>query len=127
MAMTINLRNNSTFFIKVNGIDEVIVPNTPLQDKTIQWISNDTKQISVFSTSACTAPAICQGSLTFQTNVGIFVERGPITGTQSIKLQSDITSSNISMTQVDNDSGGKLIDWSDIDETKAINLSFFNI
>lgn len=124
MAATVNLRNNSSFFIKVNGISEVIVPNSNVEDKTIQWVSNETKQISVFNTIDCVAPAICEGSLTFQTNVGIFVERGPITGTQSVKLQSDITSTTVSMIQNDNDSGGKLVDWADFDETKAINLSF---
>lgn len=126
MAVTINLRNNTSFFMTVSGIEGVIAPNSNIEDKTIQWISNENKTIKVFSTSACTIPAICSGTLTFQPNVGIFVERGPISGTQSVRLEADVYHTLNQLTQSDNDSGGKLIDWSDIDEANEINLSFFD-
>ena len=44
MSVTVNLRNDtSSFFLKVNGIDEVIVPNSEIESKTIQWVSTDNK------------------------------------------------------------------------------------
>lgn len=126
MPVTVNLRNDSSSFIKISGIDEVIVPNSEIEDKTIQWVSNDNKIISVFSNEACDGTAICVGSLTFLPNDGIIVERGEISGVQSIKLESDVTNKFNRISQVDNESGGKLIEWSDVNDETVINLTFLN-
>ena len=53
MAHTFNFRNNTEMFAKIAGVfeDQVITPNSALEDKTIQWEesnSSGTKQIQLF-------------------------------------------------------------------------------
>lgn len=127
MAVTVNLRNNTDFFIKVTGIEEVIAPNTPIEDKTIQWVSQDNKQISFFPTVECSGVPSIDGSISFVTNDGIFVDRGNISGVQSVKLSADITGTAHSVTQTENNGGGKLLGWELIDEDTVVNLSFDKI
>lgn len=127
MAVTVNLRNNTDFFVKVTGIEEVISPNTPLEDKTIQWVSQENKQISFFTTQDCSGAPTIVGSISFVTNDGIFVDRGNITGAQSIKLMADITGTPISISQLENNGATKLLEWSQIDQDTVVNLSFDKI
>ena len=47
MSVTVNLINNTTLFMKVDGIEEVIVPNSEIEDKTHQWISTENKSIKI--------------------------------------------------------------------------------
>jgi hypothetical protein len=126
MSVTVNLRNNTTFFIKVNGIDEVIVPNSEIEDKTIQWISTENKNIQIFDSEEVNN-LICQGSLNFVTNDGIFVDRGDINGAQLVKMQADITGAGNVILQEENGTGGKLLEWSEIDPETTVNLSFWNL
>jgi hypothetical protein len=126
MSVTVNLRNNTTFFIKVNGIDEVIVPNSEIEDKTIQWISTENKNIQIFDSEEVNN-LICQGSLNFVSNDGIFVDRGDINGTQLVKMQADITGAGNVILQEENGTGGKLLEWSEIDPETTVNLSFWNL
>jgi hypothetical protein len=127
MSVTVNLRNNTTFFIKVNGIDEVIVPNSEIEDKTIQWISTENKTIQIFDNEEANNTPICQGSLNFVTNDGIFVDRGNFTGAQFVKMQADITGTVNVILQEENGTGGKLLEWSEIDPETTVNLSFWNL
>jgi len=124
MDITVNLRNNTNFFIKVAGIDEVIAPNTELEDKTIQWKSSVGKEIKIFSTVECTNPAICVGNIQITPNSGIFVDRGDITGVQSVILEANVEKSHSFIKQVENGGGGKLLDWADVTALTEVTLSF---
>lgn len=127
MSVTVNLRNNTDLFIKIDGIDDVIVPNTELEDKTIQWISTENKNIRLFPTIECnTAPNI-QGTITFVENSGIFVERGNLDNGQNVELDADITDTSLRIVQTTNDGGGKLIDWGLITPQTVVNLSYNKI
>lgn len=127
MSVTVNLRNDTSFFIKVDGIEEVIVPNSELEDKTHQWVSTDNKSIKIFNNEACSGAPICQGTLNFVNNDGIFVDRGNFTGEQLVKFQADISGTSISIVQIDNDGLQKLLEWSEIDSDTVVNLSFWNL
>ena len=124
MSVTVNLRNNTDFFIKVNGIEEVINPNSELEDKTIQWISTENKEITFFSTQECNTPQLFKSLLTFVTNDGIFVDRGEISGTQTVTLDADITGTAIRVIQSENGSAEKLLNWEEIGPETVVNLSF---
>ena len=50
MNLTVNFRNNTTRFIKINGIDTVIKPNDEIEDITYQWFTSENKTIDLFST-----------------------------------------------------------------------------
>jgi len=127
MSVIVNLRNDSSLFIKVNGIEGVIVPNSEIEDKTIQWVSVDNKTIQIFDNEACNGVPVCEGSLNFVTNDGIFVDRGDFTGTQLIKMQADVKGNPNHILQTENGTGGKLLEWSDIDSETEVNLTFWNI
>ena len=127
MSVTVNLRNNTTFFIKVNGIEEVIVPNTEIEDKTIQWVSTENKNIQIFNNEECTGQPICTGSLNFVSNDGIFVDRGSFNGTPLVKMQADVTGVSENITHEESNQLEKLLEWSEIDPDTTLNLSFWNI
>lgn len=123
MSVTVNLRNNTTFFIKVNGIEEVIVPNTEIEDKTIQWISTENKTIQIFNDEQCSGQPICASSLNFVTNDGIFVDRG---STNQVKMQADVTGVARSVVHDETNELEKLLEWSEIVPETTVNLSFWN-
>jgi hypothetical protein len=125
MSVTVNLRNNTDFYAKVDGIVDVINPNTLLEDKTIQWVSSDNKTIKFYSTEACDTTPICSGTISFSQTEGIKVDRGDITGTQTIKLDADCKSYRV--IQESNEIAEKLIDWSEVGTDCVVNLSYFNI
>jgi hypothetical protein len=127
MSVTVNLRNNTTFFIKVNGIEEVIVPNTEIEDKTIQWVSTENKTIQIFNDEQCSGQPICTGSLNFVTNDGIFVDRGSFDGAPSVKMQADVTGFAGNIIHEESNELEKLLEWSEIDPDTTVNLSFWNI
>jgi hypothetical protein len=127
MSVTVNLRNNTTFFIKVNGIEEVIVPNTEIEDKTIQWVSTENKAIQIFNDEQCSGQPICTGSLNFVTNDGIFVDRGSFDGAPSVKMQADVTGVAGNIIHEQSNQLEKLLEWSEIDPDTTLNLSFWNI
>ena len=80
MAHTFNFRNNTDLFAKVAGAfdDQVITPNSEIEDKTIQWEDSSTsgsKQIQLFPTEDCnTAPSV--NSTLRWDNDGIYVTKG---------------------------------------------------
>lgn len=126
MALTVNLRNDTSLFMKVNGIAEVIIPNTPQEDKTIQWEGTENKVIEFFPTVECVGTPLGVGNLTFITNDGIFVNRGDF-ATQIVKMQADVEGNPNYIIQTTNEQEQKLLDWpSDINST-VINLSFWNL
>jgi hypothetical protein len=127
MSVTVNLRNDTSLFIKVNGIDEVIVPNSEVEDKTIQWISIENKTIQIFDNEACNGAPVCQGSLNFVTNDGIFVDRGDFSGAQLVKMQADVLGKTEVILQIENGGGGKLLEWAEITSDTVLNLTFWNI
>jgi len=127
MAVTVNLRNNTDLFIKVDGIDEVIVPNNEVEDKTVQWVSSENKTIRLFSTVECNTEPNFIGSLTFVENVGIFVERGFFTSGSNIELDADVTDTSNRIVQSTDEGGGKLLDWSSITSETELNLSYNKI
>lgn len=124
MSVTVNLRNNTDFFIKVNGVDGVINPNTTLDDRTIQWVSSENKQISFFPTEECNTSEVLTSSLTFVTNDGIFVERGTLSGAGTVILDADITGTANRVVQSESNLVEKLLDWSELVPETVVNLSF---
>lgn len=125
MALIVNLRNNTNLFIKVEGFDDVVVPNTPSDDRTFNWESDSNKVISFFNNEECTNLSFT-GSLSIVNGDGIFVDRGNQTS-DTVKLDADISSSVLRLIQETNGTGGKLIDFSEITPTTTVNLSYFNI
>jgi hypothetical protein len=122
MSVTVNLRNNTDLWVKVDGIDETIAPNTVLEDKTHQWISTDNKSIRFFSTVNCDGAPILTSTLTFHENVGIKVNRGNLEGAQIVRLDADCGSNRI--LQEENGVEEILIEWSQITPDCEVNLSF---
>ena len=90
-------------------------------------LSQENKQISFFPTQDCSGSPVILGSISFVTNDGIFVDRGDITGVQSIKLLADISGAPIHITQTENQGATKLLEWSQIDQDTVVNLSFDKI
>ena len=127
MSVIVNLRNNTTFFMKVNGIEETIVPNSELEDKTHQWISTDNKNIQIFDNETCSGEPICTGNLIFNTGDGIYVDRGNFSGAQLVKMQADITEKAENIIQVENTGSQKLHDWAEITPETTVNLSYWNL
>lgn len=127
MSVTVNLRNDTSLFIKVNGIDGVIVPNTVEEDKTIQWISTENKTIQFFNNEEANGTPVCEGSLTFVNNDGIFVKRGDFLGAQLVKMQADINGNTNVLEQSENGDAVKILEWGEIDQDTVVNLSFWNI
>lgn len=126
MALTVNLRNDTSLFIKVNGIEGVIVPNTSDEDKTIQWFGTDNKTIEFFTTIECVGSPLGVGNLSFITNDGIYVNRGDFSS-QIVKMQADALDNLNYVVQTTNGQEQKLLDWpTDVDGT-VINLSFWNL
>jgi len=124
MSVTVNLRNNTDLFIKVDEIDGVIVPNTEVEDKTIQWVSSQNKTIRLFPSVECNTEPSFIGSLTFVENVGIFVERGSFTSGSNVELDADITNTSNRIVQSTDEGGGKILDWSSITSETELNLSY---
>ena len=91
------------------------------------WFNSDNKTIDVFSTVECVEPKICSGSVTFVTGDGVYVERGDISGTQTVKVQWDITGDPEVKIQEENGPGGKLCEWSGLTTDTVINVSYFKI
>ena len=127
MNLTVNFRNNTTRFIKINGIDTVIKPNDEIEDITYQWFTSENKTIDLFSTIDCQEPKICSGSLTFVENDGCFFDRGNLGGVQSIKTQVDIEDTNIVKIQEVDNGGEKICEWSELTSDTVINVSYFKI
>lgn len=125
MALKVNLRNNTSLYIKVEGFDDVLVPNTPLDDRTFSWESDSNKVISFFTNEECTNLSFT-GSLSLVNNDGIYVDRGNQTA-NSIKLDADISSSFLRIVQESNGTGGKLMEFSEITPDTTVNLSYFNL
>ena len=125
MALKINLRNNTSLFIKVEGFDDVIVPNTPIDDRTFSWESDSNKTISFFTNEECTNLSFT-GSISLVSNDGIFVDRGNQV-TDTIKLDADISSTALRIIQETNGTGGKLLEFSEITPTTTVNLSYFDL
>lgn len=125
MALKVNLRNNTSLYIKVEGFDDIIVPNTPLDDRTFSWESDNNKVISFFLNEECTNLSFT-GSITLVNNDGIFVDRGNQT-TDTIKLDADISSSVLRLLQESNGTGGKLMEFNEITPDTTVNLSYFNL
>ena len=92
MAHTFNFRNNSDLFAKIAGVfeDQVITPNSEIEDKTIQWeetSSSGNKQIQLFPTEDCnTAPSV-NATLRWDAD-GIYITKG--TSPADIELQIDM-------------------------------------
>lgn len=124
MDITINLRNNTNFFIKISGNEQVIEPNSNLEDKTIQWTSSVGSEIKVYQTIECNTTPICVGNIQITPNSGIFVDRGDITGAQTIILEANVEKTHTSLTQSINGTGGKLLDWSDVTSETEVTLCF---
>lgn len=127
MAVTVNFRNNTDFFAKISGIEEVITPNSQIEDKTIQWVSNENKQFSFFGTEDCGGAPLFVGTLSFVSNDGIFLDRGTISGPQTVKLYADKTDTAHQFEQTENGGGGKFLDWSLVDDETVLNLNFDKI
>lgn len=126
MALIVNLRNDSSLFMKISGIEGVIVPNNNDEDKTIQWIGNENKVIQFFPTVECSGPALATGSFSVRTNEGIFVKRGDFS-TQTVKMQADVLGHSEYIIHTTNTEEEKLLDWPLVTNETVVNLSFWNL
>jgi len=127
MSVIVNLRNNTTFFMKVNGVDEIITPNSEIEDKTIQWVSTENKNIEIFDNETCTGQLICVSVLNFVNNDGIFVNRGDFNGAPLVKMQADVIGEAENIIHESSNQLDKLLEWSEIVADTTVNLSFWNI
>jgi hypothetical protein len=132
---TINLRNNTDFFVKVDGIsgivntpeladETMIAPNGTIEDKTIQWSSVENKQIHFYTNERGDGGSICDSSLIFNVNDGVYVNRGVQTSGNTIKLNADVTDT---FNRVELETEGpdqKLLDWELLNDSTVINISF---
>ena len=127
MSVIVNLRNNTTFFIRVNGVEEIIVPNSEIEDKTIQWVSTENKTIEIFDNETCSGQPICVSNINFLNNDGIFVNRGNFNGSPLVKMQADVTGVSENVFHEESNQLEKLLDWSEIVTDTTVNISFWNI
>jgi len=125
MALKVNLRNNTSLYIKVSGFDDIVVPNTQLDDRTFSWESDEDKTITFYTDSGCTVSEF-SGTLSLVNNDGIYVSRGNQT-TDTIKLDADISLSIHRVLQETNSSAEKLLEFSEITPLTTVNLSYFNL
>lgn len=122
MSVTVNLRNNTDFWVKVNGLDEIINPNTPLDDRTYQWISTENKLIKFFNNISCEGSPVMTATLTFNVNEGIKLNRGELIGQQVVKLSADCGSTRLE--QEENMEDTLLSDWESINSETVVNMDF---
>ena len=122
MAVTVNLRNNTDFWVKVDGLNEVIAPNSLLDDRTYQWISSENKSIKFFPTVECQGTPVLISTLKFQENVGIKVHRGELSGAQVVKLDAD--SKGFRVIQEENSVEEVLLEWLKIGSECVVNLNY---
>lgn len=122
MSVTVNLRNNTDFWVKVDGLVDTIAPNTLEDDRTHQWVSNENKQIKFFSNTNCEGAPVLTSNLTFQSGVGIKINRGNLDGAQVIKLDAD--SKGFRVLQEENGNEELLLESSLIDSECVVNLTF---
>ena len=132
---TINLRNNTDFFVKVDNIsgivntpplalDVMIAPNSTTEDKTIQWESSENKQIHFYTNEMGDGGSICDASLIFKSDDGVYVNRGVQTSGNTIKLDADVSMTSNRVTLETDGPDEKLLDWSLFNDSTVINLSF---
>lgn len=126
MALTINFRNNSELFAKISGAfnDEVITPNSLLEDKTIQWEENSSagsKNIPLYPSVDCnTAPT---GTLQVRwDNTGISVTKG--TSLSGLKLDVDTQFSDLNYTlEIVDEVENELCSFESFPNNPILNLS----
>jgi hypothetical protein len=132
---TINLRNNTDFFVKVDGIsgikntpeladETIIAPNSTIEDKTIQWVSVENKQIHFYTNERGDGGSICDSSLVFNVNDGVYVNRGVQTSGNTIKLNADVTDTFKRVELETEGPNEKLLNWELLNDSTVINLSF---
>jgi hypothetical protein len=132
---TINLRNNTDFFVKVDGIsgivntpelanETMIAPNSTIEDKTIVWNGTDNKQIHFYTNETGDGGSICDSSLMFNMNDGVYVNRGVQTSGNTIKLDADVLYTSIRVELETDGPNEKLLDWELLNDSTVINLSF---
>jgi hypothetical protein len=131
----VNLRNNTNFYVKVDGVDDIvntpaltfssmIAPNSDLEDKTIQWISNDNKQIHFYTNELGDGGSVCDASIMFNSGDGVYVNRGTQISGETIKLDADVTDSPLRVILETSGPDEKLLDWELLSDSTVINLSF---
>jgi hypothetical protein len=132
---TVNLRNNTNFFIKVDGIDGIvntpelsdstmIAPNNTTEDKTIEWTSTENKQIHFYTNETGDGGSVCDASLIFNSGDGVYVNRGTQTSGETIKLDADVSDTAIRVILETNGPDEKLLDWGSLNDSTVINISF---
>jgi hypothetical protein len=132
---TINLRNNTDFFVKIDGIsgivntpeladETMIAPNSTIEDKTIQWSSVENKQIHFYTNERGDGGSICDSSLMFNVNDGVYVNRGVQTSGNTIKLDADIFETALRVSLETDGPDEKLLDWELLNDSTVINISF---
>lgn len=126
MALTINFRNNSELYAKISGAfnDEVITPNSLLEDKTVQWEetnSTGTKSIPLYSSVDCNTTPI--GSLQLRwDNTGINVTKG--TSLSGLKLDVDTQFSDLNYTlEIVDEVENELCSFESFPNNPILNLS----
>jgi hypothetical protein len=131
----INLRNNTDFFVKVDGISGIvntpeladqtmIAPNSTIEDKTIEWTGTDNKQIHFYTNERGDGGSICDSSLMFNVNDGVYVNRGVQTSGNIIKLDADIFETALRVSLETDGPDEKLLDWELLNDSTVINISF---
>lgn len=132
---TINLRNNTDFFVKVDNVSGIvntpeladntmIAPNSTIEDKTIQWNGTDNRQIHFYTNERGDGGSVCDASIMFNVGNGVYVNRGTQTSGNTIKLDADVSDSNIRVLLETEGPDEKLLDWGSLNDSTIINLSF---
>jgi hypothetical protein len=121
---TVNLRNNTDLFVRIDGIDGMIAPNSVIEDKTIQFVSSENKQIHFYLNETGDGGSVCDSSLMFNSGDGVYVNRGVQTSGGTIKLDADISDTPLRVLQETSGPDEKLLDWGSLNDSTVINLSF---
>lgn len=126
MALKINFRNNSDLFAKIPGVfnDQVITPNSVIEDKTIQWdesSSDGTQNISLYSTEECNNTPLA--TLVVKWNsTGFYITKGSSPSGLSLNVDTKIADSVFSLEIVD-DLENELCTFESYPSEPILNLS----
>lgn len=119
---TLNVRNQSNKFIKLNNDSFVHKPSGNTEDVTVEFTNVTSDKIfNVYSEEACTN-FLGIFKVIFRINDGVYLNLANINGN---KLDADHDFGwNI---EIGSNSEGKLLDWSSLNSSTVINVTLSNV
>lgn len=119
---TLNVRNESNKFIKLDGDSFILKPASEIEDITFELldVSSD-KTFNIYSDEACDN-FVGIFKLIFRTNDGVFLNLGNLSGN---KLLGDFDFQNNIEVSIENEE--KLLDWLVLNSSTIINLTLANV